>query len=63
MPLQKKKKKTPFLLLPHLSAWVESLPVDHDLPSEDALAVVDRLCDGSHSYSIEIDEGGAMRGS
>lgn len=67
MPRQKKKrgKKVLFLLLPCLSAWVESIHVDHDLPSEDALAVVDRdrVCDGSHSYSIEIDKGGAMRGS
>lgn len=70
MPLQwkkkeRRKKKALFLLLPRLSAWVASLHVDHDLPSEDALAVVDRdrVCDGSHSYSVEIDEGGAMRGS
>lgn len=62
MPPQ--EKKAAFLLLPRLSAWVESLQVDHDLSSEDALAVVDRdrVCDGSHSYSVEID-GGAMRGS
>lgn len=69
MPRQKKKKrkgkKVLFLLLPRLSAWVESLHVDHDLLSEDALAVVDRdrVCDGTHSYSIEIDKGGAMKGS
>lgn len=64
MPLKKKEKKrnsvssasSPF------SAWVETLRVDHDLLSEDALAVVDRhrVCDGSHSYSIEIDMGGAV---
>lgn len=58
-------KRTAFLQLPRLSAWVESLHVDHDLLSEDALAVVDRdrVCDGSHSYSMERDKGGAMRGS
>lgn len=56
------KKKKLFLLLPRLSAWVESLHVDHGLPSEDALAVVDRDggCDGSRSYSVEIAKGGAM---
>lgn len=60
-----RKKKALFLLLPHLSAWEESLYVDHGLPSEDALAVVDRdrVCDGSHSYSTETVKGGAMRGS
>lgn len=60
-----RKKKALFLLLPRLSAWEESLYVDHGLPSEDALAVVDRdrVCDGSHSYSTETVKGGAMRGS
>lgn len=59
------KKKTMFLLLPRLCAWVECLHVDHGLPSEDALAVVDRddLCDGSRTYSTGMDEGGAVRGS
>lgn len=62
---RKKKEATLFLLLPRLSAWVESLYVDHGLLSEDALAVVDRdrVCDGSHSYSTETVKGGAMRGS
>lgn len=69
MPRHKKKGTASLLLLllllPRLSARVESLHVDHDLPSEDALAVVDRdgVCDGSRSYSTETDEGGAVRGS
>lgn len=56
--LAKKDGKRLFLLLPRSSAWVASLHVDHDLPSEDALAVVDRdrVCDSSHTYSIEIGE-------
>lgn len=52
-----------FLLLfrPRCSARVESLHVDHGLPSEGALAVVDRdeACDGSRTYSTERYEGGA----
>lgn len=59
------KKKTMFLLLPRLCAWVECLYVDHGLPSEDALAVVDRVgvCSGSRCYSTGMGMGGAMRGS
>lgn len=59
------KKETMFLLLPRLCAWVECLHVDHGLPSEDALAVVDRdgVCDGILTYSTGMDEGGAVRGS
>lgn len=61
---EKKRGMLPFLLflpLPRCSARVESLHVDHGLPSEGALAVVDRdeACDGSHSYSAERGEGGA----
>lgn len=50
-------------MLRRLSASAESLQVDHDLPSEDALAVVDRdrLCDGSQLF--RGDRRGAMRGS
>lgn len=49
------------LLLPRRAARVESLHVDHTLPSEGALAVVDRdeACDCSRSYSAERGEGGA----
>lgn len=53
-----------FLQLPRLCAWVECLHVDHGLPSEDALAVVDRdgVCDGSRTYSTGMDEGGCHEG-
>lgn len=59
------KKKRMFLLLPRLCAWVECLYVDHGLPSEDALAVVDRdgVCNGSRRYSTGMGEGGATTGS
>lgn len=54
-----------FRLLPRLCAWVECLHVDHGLPSEDALAVVDRdrVCDDSRTYSRGMVEGGAVRGN
>lgn len=58
-----RKKKT--LLLHPCLAGFKFFPVDGNLSSEDALAVVDRdrVCDARLSNSVEISLGGAMRGS